>query len=259
MSLTKKQVKQRKQDRHRERMAAKQKQQTMRLLMAGTLIVVLLIAGGLALYFSHNHAKSGAGSGTHNNGQAAQTFDYKKQPMLGKNSAPVKIAEFGDFKCPVCRQFDQTILPKVKADFIQTGKVDYYFFNFPVIQGSMPAELAAESVYHHEPKSYWKFHEALYAHQKSEKLDWATPTYLVNLAEMSVPNLNPQQMRKDIIQKTYASAVNSDNREGLKAGVTGTPAIFINGTKVDFKTEFNYPELKKLIDKAYQKAAKQNG
>ena len=259
MSMTKKQVKQRKQERHRERIAAKQRKQKMRLLMAGTLIMVLLIAGGIALYMNKNHTKNSTGASKSSNHTAAQQFNYKNQPMLGKSSAPVKIAEFGDFKCPVCRQFDQTIFPKLKTDYIKKGKVDFYFFDFPIIKGSMPAELAAESVYQHNPKSYWKYHEALYAHQKSETTDWATPTYLVNLAEMSVPNVNPQQLRKDIVQKTYAENVNADNREGLKAGVTGTPTIFVNGKKVKFQTEFNYAKLKKVIDSAYQKAAKSHG
>ncbi|HET7657048.1 MAG TPA: thioredoxin domain-containing protein [Bacillales bacterium] len=246
--MTKKQVKQRKQDRHRDRMAAKRKKQQMRFLMAATIIVLLIIAGGLALYFNH-----------HNNKSADQTFDYKNEPMLGEASAPVKIVEFGDFKCPVCRQFDQTIFPKIREDFVKTGKVSYYFFNFPIIDGSMPAELAAESVFHHHPKSYWKFHEALYANQGDEKKDWATPNFLVKIAKQTVPNLDPQKLKKEIQQQTYQDAVYADKRAGIKAGVNGTPTLFINGKMIDFQTEFDYAKLKKVIDSAYQKAVKKHG
>src|SRR5690242_15395590 len=40
---------------------------------------------------------------------AATEFQYEKQPSLGSKDAPVKLVEFADFKCPACKEFDQTI------------------------------------------------------------------------------------------------------------------------------------------------------
>lgn len=63
----------------------------------------------------------------------ASRINYTGQPMMGKKDAPVKIAEFGDYKCIYCYQFEMTIFPKLKKDFIDTGKVQYYFMNYTIL------------------------------------------------------------------------------------------------------------------------------
>ena len=60
-------------------------------------------------------------------------FAYSTQQSLGKDDAPVKVVEFGDFKCPACRTWDVTVLPRLKEEYIDKGKVQLYFINFPFI------------------------------------------------------------------------------------------------------------------------------
>ncbi len=62
-----------------------------------------------------------------------EMFAYSTQQALGKEDAPVKVVEFGDFKCPACRTWDATVFPRLKEDYINKGKVQFYFINFPFI------------------------------------------------------------------------------------------------------------------------------
>lgn len=62
-----------------------------------------------------------------------EMFAYSTQQSLGKDDAPVKVVEFGDFKCPACRTWDVTVLPRLKEEYIDKGKVQLYFINFPFI------------------------------------------------------------------------------------------------------------------------------
>src|SRR5579859_776218 len=51
-------------------------------------------------------------------------------PVLGQDSAKVTIVEFADPRCPYCQQFFNTVLPQLKKDYIDTGKVKLYWRNF---------------------------------------------------------------------------------------------------------------------------------
>lgn len=254
--MTQKKVQQQKKQRHRERMAAKQKRQKIQVLTIGTILVLLVIVIGFMLFHAASDGGEKAQDPKTETDVKPMQFPYDKQPMLGDPDAPVKIVEFGDYKCPVCRQFDRQLFPKIKKDFVDKGKAAYYFMNYPIIDGSLPAELAGESVYHHQPKLFWKYHEVIYKNQKDEHEDWATTDFLVKLAKKHVPQIDAKQLRKDIDQKTYLDDVMADHKKGTEAGVTGTPTVFVNGKMVDEQTTFSYPALKDVINKAYEKAAK---
>jgi protein-disulfide isomerase len=71
-----------------------------------TILVVLLGLGVFALIRS-------AGSDVQNAGSDVQNFSYAGQPGIGSPNAPVKLMEFGDFKCPACKAFHDTIYPQL--------------------------------------------------------------------------------------------------------------------------------------------------
>src|SRR5262245_24432957 len=54
--------------------------------------------------------------------------------QLGEPSAPISVVEFLDFDCPSCRNFDQTVFPHIRADYIDTGKVFWTWRHFPLKQ-----------------------------------------------------------------------------------------------------------------------------
>lgn len=278
--MTQKKVNQRKKDRHRERLVNKKKKQRTRMLMAATVAALIVIVGGFGIYYAlsgglhsqtqtqgkpaghksnHRTSNSSGKSAGAGNPKAVQ-FDYKKQPELGNPNAPVKIVEFGDYRCSVCYHFDQEFFPKIKKQFIKTGKVSFYFMNYPILgEGSIRAALASESVFHRDPNVFWKWHQTVYDHQGSEQKKWATTDFLVHLAKKYVPQINSKQLRKDIENGTYINDVKADAEKGKSLGIQGTPTIFINGKQMDWPHTSKYPELKAAINAAYKKAAKKNG
>lgn len=229
----------------------------------GTIAALIIIAGGFGIYYASSgtgDSGSSGGSGTDSTVNSdSSTFSYDSQPVLGGPDAPVKIVEFGDYKCPVCQQFDAAFFPKIKKDFIDTGKVAYYFMNYPIIEGSMPAALASESVYHNSPDQFWAYHDAIYANQGSESENWATTDFLIHLAKMHVPEIDTEQLRKDIEEKTYLDQIKKEKQKGETLGVQGTPTIFVNGEMLDWEHTSHYPKLKAKIQDAYKKAVASNG
>jgi protein-disulfide isomerase len=218
--------------------AARKKKIRYGMLIAGALVVIAVIV--LAVIQANQPAKG-------------YPFDYSAQPSIGQASAPVKIVEFGDFKCPICKTFATTVYPQLKKDFIDTGKVQMYFTNFSFIAGSRPAAIAAESVYHQNKEAFWPFYDAIYKNQGAEAADWATSEFLANLAKTEKLPVDYDLLKKDIDNNVYDKEVSNDNSIAKNAKVTGTPSLFINGFDVPFEATMDYAKLKAVIEKELQK------
>ncbi|WP_308634245.1 DsbA family protein [Paenibacillus silvisoli] len=177
-------------------------------------------------------------------------FEYDQLPILGKADAPVKIVEFGDYKCPSCQVFSQQIKPQIEKDYIESGKVAMYFMNFPFIgEDSTTAALAAQSVFHQNNDAFWKYFDVLYKNQQDEHTLWATPEHLVQLAKDNAIDVDLDLLKKDIEDRTYQSEVNKHTKAANAANVMSTPTLFINGE--EFTGSFgDYPAIKKAIDEA---------
>ncbi|WP_134703335.1 thioredoxin domain-containing protein [Ammoniphilus sp. YIM 78166] len=212
-------------------------------LMGWTLGLILLLCVGAILYsaFSGPKTKSALDEAV---------FQYDQQPLLGSKDAPVRIVEFADFKCPSCRLFDQDILPLVKKDFIDTGIAQFYFINYPIVSpngDSTTAAIAGEAVYNQNPEAFWSFYDAVFANQQDEKTTWATPDTLVQIARKANLPINFDQLKKDIEDSQFAEQVKGDIAIGNRAGVRGTPTLFINGKELPIQDTFNYEAFKAAI------------
>ncbi|OAB36903.1 hypothetical protein PMSD_11410 [Paenibacillus macquariensis subsp. defensor] len=208
--------------------------------ITGACIVVLIILA-LVLRPSSNDSSD----------TKVASFAYESLPIIGKPDAPVKIVEFGDYKCPSCQFFAQNFKPLLMKDFVDKGLVSFHYMNYLVINpegDSNTAALAAQSVFHQNNDEFWKYYQVLYDNQKDEKLDWATPEYLVELARQEKLAIDYDKLAADIKDKTYQDEVNEHQKLGDKNGVHSTPSVFINGKQFVFKDGMNYDDLAKAIN-----------
>lgn len=172
----------------RKKEQLKQKQKTRRLIWFTTVGVILALIIVAVLIQPKSKAAE---------------FDYANLPVLGNPEAPVKIVEFGDFKCPACKQVNELIKPQLLKDYIDQGKVAFYFVNLPFISpDSYTAALAVQSVYHQNEKVYWNYFDEVYKNQGDEKTEWATADFLVDLAKKTNLDLDYDKLNQDIVDKT---------------------------------------------------------
>ncbi|MGG6310984.1 DsbA family protein [Paenibacillus macerans] len=178
----------------------------------------------------------------------AASFDYESLPVLGKADAPVKVLEFGDYQCPSCKHVNELIKPDLAKDYIDQGKVAFYFMNLPFIgTDSFTAALAAQSVYHQSNDAFWTYFDAIYELQGAENSGWASAEALVDLAKQLELPIDYDLLQKDIAEGTYQSEVEAQLAQGNKLGVDSTPTMFING--VEYAGNLgDYGALKKAID-----------
>ncbi|MFD3448852.1 DsbA family protein [Microbacteriaceae bacterium 4G12] len=177
-------------------------------------------------------------------------FNYSSQQTLGDKKATIHVVEFGDFKCPACRNWDATVLPQLKKDYIDTGKVQFHFINFPFVgKDSDLAAAAGEAIYKQDHESFWTYYNELYQLQQNEKKEWITEALLVDLVKQKLPKINVEQFQKDMKSKAILDAVDKDNSIALKLKVQGAPTFYVNGELANS----DYASLKKAIEKAQKK------
>jgi protein-disulfide isomerase len=227
------------------KLVAKKKQsRDMQGIVVGTILVLVLVLGIYSVYNQFFGNKETVP-------EQIYAIDYTGQPVLGNADAKVKVMEFGDYKCPVCKQFHETILPQLKRDYIDTGKVSYSFTNTQIIgPDSLTASEASEAVYKQNPEAFWKFHDAMYKNQGDETKQWATPAFLVDLIKKHVPEVNAEQIATDLEKKTFQKQAKEDNAKFDATGITGVPAVFVNGKYIE--NGLNYSDIKAAIEKELQ-------
>ena len=172
------------------------------------------------------------------------------QPTLGDSDAKVSVVEFGDYKCPSCKQWGETIYPQLKADYLDKEDVSFSYINVLFHgQESILASLASESVYEQDPESFWKFHKALYdAQPASQQHDnaWVTVEKLKEIAGETT-SVDLAQLEQDLGENsTVLEKVSTDDRLVKENGVQFTPSIMINGVMLE--DPFDYEQIQQLIE-----------
>jgi protein-disulfide isomerase len=181
------------------------------------------------------------------------SIDYTKQPFIGDMSAPVEIIEFGDYKCPLCKNFTESTFPYIKKELVDTGKAKFYFFNdsFINIDSTRSAKFA-ETVYHVLGNdAFWKFHDLLYKKQpkgaKYEKEDIYTNSFLEKTLNELVSESETAKVMEAFRGNQYDNALKTDIAYANQLGVPGTPTVIVNGKIFKGNT---LDDLKKMVDKA---------
>lgn len=196
-------------------------------------LVLFTVLGLVLLTFIFLAFRRLAPAGTDDNtagASNAQNINVSGQPMAGDESAPVTLVTFEDFKCPACKQFDETVLPELMSKYVDTGKAKIYFVNFPFIGlDSTTAAIASECVYNQNATAFWDYKTYVFRAQGPENQQWATPELLAGIARDNVPDVDADELQTCIEDRTYAKGVDADRAEGEKLVVQSTPSVFVNG------------------------------
>ena len=151
-------------------------------------------------------------------------------PVLGNKDAKVTIVEFADLRCPFCERFFTDTEPQIMKNYVDTGKAKFVFRQYAFLgPASTVAANAAECA--NEQGKFWDFHDYLYKNQPDES-DTSMYTTDKLTAIAGQLGMNTDQFQSCLSANKYNDKVNADMSDGQKAGVTGTPTIFINGTPV---------------------------
>ncbi|PMC40724.1 thiol-disulfide oxidoreductase [Bacillus sp. UMB0899] len=182
-----------------------------------------------------------------------EALHVENQPYLGKDDAPVQIVEFGDYKCPICKNFHEQFVPQIQKDFVETGVAKFYFVNYSFINvDSIRSAKFAEAVYKELGNDvFWKFHHLLFEGQpedsKYERMDVYTEEFLENTLREIVTEEEANKVVASFQQEEAETAWEEDMKQANDLNITGTPTIYVNGQKFEGNS---YNDLKGMVEEA---------
>lgn len=139
----------------------------------------------------------------------------------------VAIVEFSDFQCPFCVKHASETLPAIKRTFVESGGVRYVALHYPLesihplaLQASEASECAGRQ------GRFWEMHERLFA-------DPSTLTRERFLRDAETLGLDSARFTRCLESHETLDKIRTDQAEGKRLGVTGTPAFFIGTVHPD--------------------------
>ena len=151
-------------------------------------------------------------------------FANEGAPVSGKKDAPVEIVEFSDFQCPFCQRMAPTI-KEIKQKYPDQVRIVYR--QFPLTNIHPFASKAAEaSLCANEQGKFWELHDVMFKDQKKLAVS--------DLKESAKSlGMDEKKFNSCLDSGRYVEQVQNDSKEAQRIGVTGTPALFVNGVLLD--------------------------
>ena len=167
---------------------------------------------------------------------------------LGDVKAPVRIDEFASLACPHCAEFSNDVLPKLKAEYIDSGKVQLVFHDFPIwLIGAKAAELTRCVPADH----YFPMIETLYRMQPAWTHQETQEAQIEALKQQAkFAGLTDAQINQCLSDQTLEEGVLQEQVQAQQAptSVKGTPTFILNGNPRDPLVSPTYEQIKARID-----------
>ncbi|HET8720204.1 MAG TPA: thioredoxin domain-containing protein [Candidatus Nitrosotenuis sp.] len=185
-------------------------------------IVIGVLAGMFAVSYFGGEQKHGDFS--------KQDLVQNGSPYEGNPESAITIVEFGDYQCTYCHKFHQSSLDTIKKEYIQTGKANLVFRDFPL---NGPDSILAAEASHcaGDQGRFWEYHDALYENWAGENTGWVTRDSLSKFAQSTGIDLN--QFNSCLDSAKHKQQVLDTYTFGQKIGINATPSfLIISGDKI---------------------------
>ncbi|MDD1519395.1 MULTISPECIES: DsbA family protein [Bradyrhizobium] len=163
---------------------------------------------------------------------------------LGPKDAAVTITEYASMTCPHCAAFNEQVFPKIKKEYIDTGKVRYIFREFPLDIKAAAGSMLSRCIAKDDAPKYFAVTDMLFRQQN----DWVMKNTTETLTRIGKQaGLTQQQVEACLKDQALLDKIAADQKyasDVLK--VDSTPTFFINGEKI--KGEASFEEFAKKIN-----------
>ncbi len=208
-------------------------------------LALTVIGGGLFVVFGKNDTekpKQNAQTQAKDNETHAKDTSQSSMPtelVIGKESAPITIVEYGDYKCPKCNEFHEKAGKDIRREWVDTGKAKIVYRPYPLFGEDSGLALYA-SFCAAEQSKFTAYHDKMFSFMWSNyfskgNFDATTqklfsPEKLGELAGEA--GLDRTTFTTCAAGRTHADAYNAAVDKAAGDSVQGTPTLLIGGQKI---------------------------
>src|SRR5215471_9858423 len=184
-------------------------------------------------------------------------IDTKGRPSRGAKDGKVVVVNFDDFECPYCAAMHRTLFPEILKEY--GDRVTFIYKDDPLVEihpWALHAAVDANCLAAQNNDAFWDF--ADYIHANKQEVDKEKSLSARFDAVDKITALQGQKYKVDTAKlQTCMKAQNEDSvRASMKLaddlGVNGTPALFVNGRKIDGAVPID--EVRATLDAALRDA-----
>ncbi len=216
-------------------------------------IAGVIIAGALVIGLRSSGSSSAAATDPSAQ-QPAQAVDISQvktagEPFIGQANAPVTIAYWYDYQCPFCKQNEETAMPQIITDYVDTGKVKIVFKDFQFLgPDSQTLGQFSRAVWAAAPDKFYLWHKAVYDNAGTENTGWATHAKIMSITTSVLGAAEANAVNQLVITNsaTYQKEMDADKAEGTAFGISGTPGFIIGKQLIEGAQP--YAAIKQVID-----------
>ncbi len=155
---------------------------------------------------------------------------------LGPATAAVTVTEYASLTCGHCAHFNEAVFPKIKSEYIDSGKIRYVFREFPLDIKAAAGSMLARCIAKDDAGKYFAVIDMLFRQQN----DWVSKNTTETLTRIGKQaGLSGQAIEDCLKDQALLDKIAADQKfasEVLK--VNSTPTFFINGEMVKGATSF---------------------
>lgn len=173
-------------------------------------------------------------------------------PTIGNPHCRVQVIVFEEPKCIACKNFNETVYPLIKSEFIDKGKAKYTVVPVAFISGSKRAAESMYCVYHQDkeypnPELFLSYLDYIYSNQPDEDADWATKEALIGMAKGTSPAINIDKLNECIESEEERINIikNTKLAEKIMNENLTTPRVYVNGIRAKSNS---FKDIKDLIE-----------
>jgi len=189
--------------------------------------------------------------GTTDQGSSADDIDPADVGMasvlgdmaLGPVNATVTVIEYASMSCSHCAAFNRDVFPKLKATYIDAGKIRFVFREFPLDIKAAAAAMLARCLGGGESGRYFATVDVLFRNQN----DWIlsnSPDGLKRIARQA--GVGAKEFESCLANDEMLGAIKRSREDAIaRLQVTSTPSFFVNKVRLEGAPTFE--ELERVI------------
>jgi protein-disulfide isomerase len=172
--------------------------------------------------------------------------------VMGNPEAPIKLIEYGSLSCPHCAKFAEESYDELVGKYVASGRVSYEFRSFAIHPQDLPLTILAQCG---NPEAFFPLIHQVYTNfdamnaplgdpavqaKANASAQIAPPQRFVALADalgysafFAQRGVSLDQGKACLLNSANAQAVADHAQKYGDSGISGTPTLLVNGTKVD--------------------------